>query len=281
MRIPIPEMDERFECVEDAIEHILRICSVIVEKAKMVYPSASVAEIPGYALEFCRKVLVQVTTLVGVARERKDYNTTCSLIRMLADNVAILNLVYCCREDEERILRHLLYVLDGVTDRYALLESKKPKFDGKIQRDVFDALVAQVEGARENAKGCIEYCKNTIRKKPDYPQYQQAIETLIQNRNWKYRNINTPKNSYSWKEMYSMLEIKSGNEMFPYLSQYVHGLSISNIALNDEDDFEAPLSFAFCLIFKVFEFLRMVYEPRIGEYTWRDIYNMEPQLFGQ
>ena len=67
MRIPVPEMNERFACTEDAIEHMIRICSVIVDKAKVVCPSNSVSDIPGYVLDFCRKVLIQATTLVKVA----------------------------------------------------------------------------------------------------------------------------------------------------------------------------------------------------------------------
>jgi hypothetical protein len=282
MRIPVPEMDDRFDCTEDTIEHIIRICNVIVAKAKNVYPTNSVSDIPGYVLEFCRKVLIQATTLVKVAREEEDYNTVCSLVRMLADNVATINLVYNCQDDEERVLRHLLYVLDGVTERYKYLKDRKVTNDGRIPRETFEALKRQVEGARDNAAGCMDFCDRNIKALPVYSFNKDEVDILIKNRNWKYKNIvplsRKDKNAYTWKEMYGLLSLKKMDEMMSFFSQYVHGLSISNIATGDSDDFDAPLSFAVCLLGWLFYYLRKVYEPHIGEYTWEDIDRMVPGL---
>ena len=282
MRIPVPEMDERFDSTEDAIEHIIRFCNVIVDKAKVVCPSNSVSDIPGYVLEFCRKVLIQATTLVKVAREEEDYNTVCSLVRILADNIATLNLVYNCQNDEEKILRHLLYVLDGVRERYNYLKDRKLTYDGKIPQETFEALKRQVEGARDNSAGCIAYCESIIKALPVYASNRKDVDSLIQNRNWKYKQI-TPnskkdKNAYTWKEMYGLLSIKEASDMMSFFSQYVHGLSISNIVLGDPDDFDAPLSFTVCLLGWLFNYIRKVYEPYIGQYTWEDIDKISPGL---
>lgn len=278
MRIPIPEMDKRYDSVEDALDHTIRICTVIVDKAKFVWPIPSVSDIPGYILQICRKILTQFSTLVIVSRQRNDYNSVCSLVRVLADSIATLNLIYCCDDDEERIIRHLLYVLDGVSERDKLLNERYPEYDGRISREVFDILCAQYQEAKENAQGCIKYCIDTIKKSPYYPTHQPEIDVLIQKRNWKFKTISEPKprDGYSWKDLYQMLKINMADEMFPYLSQYIHGLSISNILLNDKDDFDAPLSFAFCLLGWLFDFLRRVYEPHIGEYTKSDIQRMIP-----
>lgn len=278
MRIPIPEMDSRFSCIEDAMMRIIRIANVIVDKTKRVCPSTSVSDMPGYCLEFCRKVLIQADSLVDVAKKREDYCTVCSLVRMLADNIATINLVYCRQDDDERILRHLLYVLDGIHVRHRLLNEREVKYDGKIPKETFEALHLQVEDAKRNAEGCIKHCVDTIMKSPYYTSSQTDLEELISRRNWKFKRITKPKEAYSWKEMYAMLEIKTADEMFPYLSQYVHGLSVSNISLNDVDDFDAPLSFAICLLGWLLNFLRRLYEPQIGEYTWEDIRTMAPEI---
>lgn len=278
MRIPIPEMDSRFSCIEDAMMRIIRIANVIVDKTKRICPSTSVSDMPGYCLEFCRKVLIQADSLVDVAKKREDYCTVCSLVRMLADNIATINLVYCRQDDDERILRHLLYVLDGIHVRHRLLNEREVKYDGKIPKETFEALHLQVEDAKRNAEGCIKYCVDTIKKSPYYTSSQTDLEELISRRNWKFKCISKPKEAYSWKEMYAMLEIKTADEMFPYLSQYVHGLSVSNISLNDVDDFDAPLSFAICLLGWLLNFLRRLYEPQIGEYTWEDIRTMAPEI---
>jgi len=275
-------MDERFSCTEDAVEHIIRICNVIVDKARVVFPNSSITDIPGYVLEFCRKVLMQAATLVKVAREEKDYNTVCSLVRILADNMAILQVVYNCQKEEEKILRHFLYVLDGVSQRYEYLKDCRMSYDGRIPKETFVALMRQVQGAKNNAVDCIKMCDDAIKKLPIYAAHNNEIDALIRKRNWKFKQVDPfhekDKNAYSWKEMYGMLEIRDISNIMSYFSQYVHGLSISNIGLGDPDDFDAPLSFSFCLLGWLYNYLNKEYVPHIGEYTMEDIDKMAPGL---
>ncbi len=260
MRIPIPEIDDQFDCKEDALKYLIGICSFIVGKTKTIYPGSSVAVIPAYALAFIERVLVQSLTLADIARERKDYVTVCVLVRVLADNIATLNLIYNCEDEEEKSLRHLLYVLDGVQTRWTLLNERRMKYDCNITKDAFDALCQQVQGAKDNAKACIDYCITTIQGLPFYRMNKMQIDVLIERKNWKYKTLGKPNNSYSWKEMYGMLNIKEGVDMFSsFLSQYVHGLSISNLVLEDRDDFDAPLSFAICLLGWLWKYLLKAY----------------------
>ena len=79
--------------------------------------------------------------------------------------------------------------------------------------------------------------------------------------------------------MYQLLNVEDKGYMFSYFSQYVHGLSISNIALKDKDDFETPLALAFSLVGWVFNYLRREYEPYIGEYTMEDVIKMVPRWY--
>ena len=279
MRIPIPEVDERFDSIEDALEHFIRLCSLIVGKAREICHEPTVNDIPAYALAFIQKVLQQALTLAMVSRERKDYNTVCALVRMQADNVAAINLIYNADDEEEKVLRHLLYVMDGVSARYDMLAGTMMSYDGKIPRETYDALYKQVQGAINNAANRLAFCESEIKKRPIYAAHPSEVEALIKNKNWKYKEITSPKLTYKWKELYERLDIKGGMDMFPYMSQYVHGLSISNIALENPDDFDAPLSFEVCLLGWLLNYLRKVYEPHIGKYTWEDIKNVAPDLF--
>lgn len=281
MKISIPEVVNCFGSIDNALVSVIRYCNVIIDKAKMVCPNTSVNDVPGYALEFCRKTLVQATTLVKVANEREDYNTTCSLVRMLADNVSIIRLIYGETNTVEKILRHLLYVMDGVSTRNEYLKNYPKEYDGTIPRDTYEALCVQVQEAKNNAVGCIEFCTNAIKVLPIYVEHQPSIDELVKYRNWKYKTIDKPKNkdAYTWNEMYQLLDVKDKGYMFSYFSQYVHGLSISNIALNDKDDFETPLAFAFSLVGWVFNYLRREYEPYIEEYTMDDVLKMVPQWY--
>lgn len=284
MRIPIPEIDKRFDSTEDALAYIIRICNVFIDKARVTHPYPSIMDISGYLLEFCRKVLIQFSTLEKVAREREDYNTVCSLVRILADNLSTIRLVYGGNDDEERVLRHYLYVLDGVSARNTLLKSHPVVYQSNVSIETLKTLSEQVQSAQDNAEKCIDICITAIQSCPRYKEQQQNIDVLIENKNWKYKSIQRPypysKNVYSWKEMYALLGIREATEIFPFLSQYVHGLSVSNIGLcGDKDDFDAPLSFAMVLLGWLFFFLKKTFEPDLHSFTWEDIYRMAPELF--
>lgn len=216
-----------------------------------------------------------------MANEREDYNTVCSLVRILADNVSTIRLVYVTDDEEEKILRHLLYVMDGVSTRYEYLNGRPKKYDGKIPRESYDALCMQVQEAKDNALGCITFCTNEIKARPCYSLRQKNYDVLIQYRNWKFKAIDKPrpKDAYTWNEMYRKLDVINTGEMFSFFSQYVHGLSISNIVLNEPNSFEMPLSFAFSLLGWMFSFLRKEYEPHIGQYTRKDLYKIVPEWF--
>lgn len=279
MRIPIPGVDERFENTEDVLEYILRFCNLIVEKAKQVCPKPAINDIPAYTLVFIHKVLIQVYTMVKISREREDYNTVCALVRIMADNIASINLIYGSKNTEEKALRHLLYILDGISLRYKLLKERHMQYDGTIPQESYEALKNQVEGAKENMDKCIFYCTYAIKQLPVYTVRSCAVDYLIKTKNWKFKTVDKPKENYTWKEMYEMLKIKEGKEMFSFFSQYVHGLSVSNIATGDKDDFQAPLSFAVCLLGWLLDFIRREYEPHIGEYTLTDLMRLAPELF--
>ena len=280
MRIPIHGVDERFENEEEVLEYILRFCNLIVEKAKQVCPIPAINDIPAYTLEFIHKVLIQVSTMVKISRERVDYNTVCALVRIMADNIASINLIYEIKYPEEKALRHFLYILDGISLRYNMLKEHPMRYDGTIPEESFEALKNQVEGAKENAGRCINFCTNVIKHLPVYAERSRDVDNLIRTKNWKFKTIDKPNEFYTWKEMYEMLKIKEGKEMFSFFSQYVHGLSVSNIAMGDKDDFQAPLSFAVCLLGWLLDFLRREYEPHIGEYTHSDLMRLAPELFG-
>jgi len=265
MKIPIPEVEECFGNIENALCGVINYCNLIIEKAKKVYPSTSVNDVPGYALEFCRKTIVQATTLVKVAHEREDYNTLCSLVRILADNVSTMNLIYASEDVNEKILRHLLYVMDGVVTRYEYLNDHPRPYDGSIQKEAYDTLYARAQEIKENAVGCINFCTNSIKTLPCYSVHKSSIDELIKKRNWKFKTIDKPKqkDAYNWNEMYNLLDIKNNGYIFSFFSQNVHGLSVSNIALDDKDDFDIPLTFVFVLLKWIYDFLRKEYEPYI------------------
>ena len=281
MKIPIPEVTERFGSIENALLSVIRYSNVIIEKAKIVCPRTLINDVPSYALEFCRKTLIQATTLVKVANEQEDYNTVCSLVRILADNVSTLKLIYDDEDVEEKVLRHLLYVMDGVSVRYDYLKNMPKPYDGKIPKETYDALCVQVQNTKDNDFGCIKFCIKAIKDRPEYLTKQQCYDKLIEYRNWKFKTIDKPKphDAYSWEELYEKLDAKDVGNMFSYFSQYVHGLSISKITLDGNEDYDIPMAFAFSLVGNIFNFLKREYVPHIGKFTREELYMMAPEFF--
>lgn len=70
--------------------------------------------------------------------------------------------------------------------------------------------------------------------------HQQAIDLLIKENNWKFINIEktNKRNAYSWTQIQAMFPTKHKKlyaDLCAYLSNFVHGLSMSNLVLNKDD----------------------------------------------
>lgn len=263
-RISIPELDSVGITSAEFLSMLNGMCDLYLEKIAEKYPSVSINDIGGYVRQICSKIVKMSKTLEVVAGQEHDYVISNCVIRSIADNVASLFFVYS-REEEEMIFRHLLFVMDGLDTRL-LMKLKKPLVkDNHISQEEFDALKQQVEGAIENEKGCIDFCVNAIRQLPYYERHSANCEILIGRRNWKYEDIEYPKKSTSWERMYSMLNLK-GDDIFSYLSQYVHGLSVSNIIVPyNEDDFQPIWTFGVVLIGRLREFMENFYQISIED----------------
>lgn len=257
-KISIPELNSIGITSAEFLSMLNGMCDLYLEKIAEKYPSVSINDIGGYVRQICSKIVKMSKTLEVVAGQEHDYVVSNCVIRSIADNVASLFFVYN-REEEEMIFRHLLFVMDGLDARLQMKLRKPLVKDSHISQEEFDALKQQVEEAIENEKGCIAFCENTIRKLPYYKKHSGCCNTLIEKRNWKYEKIECPKKSISWDRMYSMLDLK-GDDIFSYLSQYVHGLSVSNIIVPyNEDDFQPVWTFGVVLIGRLREFMEKFY----------------------
>jgi len=80
----------------------------------------------------------------------------------------------------------------------------------------------------------------------------------INNRNWKFYGFDNPTKRYNWPEMYKKLDSNNTlSDIFTYHSQFVHGLSISNliIELDDNGLDEVYYSYGSILLDKVMNFI--------------------------
>lgn len=198
-------------------------------------------DIKSYPLKVIDKLTTMLTTLWNVINIDKDFYVANVVIRSVADNVALLFLIYNKDEGEIRILRHYLFLLDGIHSRLANIII--PIKNDDVTEEEYQKLVKQQEDFKSMLNGCKKYIIECITSLKIYNTNKLGIDMLMRNQkgeelyNWKFKTlnitpsqINTGKNTYNWKSMYS--EIKLPEKFFSsFLSDYVHGLSMSNITI--------------------------------------------------
>ena len=197
-----------------------------------------------------------LTSLYTLADLRQDYNSCAVLLRSLVDKIAVLKLIYANENDCDRAFRHLVYCLDGLEERENMLVDRIVK-DEHITDEEFQELDAQMEQARVNTRDAISYIVDEIHNHQYFSDNPDWVDAVIRKKKvWQYREkFQFDRNgskvpSYSWKEMYKLIDNRDGIASFysVYLSQFVHGLSLSSLLFHeDEDNFESLLSAGICL----------------------------------
>ena len=252
--IKVPELENVGLDPKRAIDQQLLLLKHFVEALSPVYGIGALNDINSYTLGIICKLIKQVESYILVRGNNKDYNTSCSIIRMLADTVASFKLIYGCSDADERLFRHYLYVLDGVSLSKKEL-SVIPEKNDSISTADYKALKLQMEEAYNNRVAAENAIENLLSKHPYIKLYPDIAQTLIKKRNWKYKDIanynDKSGDSYSWNGLYAFLGGESDFQNFmSYLSQYAHGLSMSNLQFDASyDEFYSLDFFIFHLIY--------------------------------
>ena len=193
---------------------------------------APVNWLKGYVAHFCYIRLKSFDTFFKVVVEHKDYVSACSLLRMLGDSVAILRLVYMEPDENLRILRHCLYVLDGCKRSLEVLPEENVN-EGALPDDELEDLNRQVKFNREHRERMMREVQEMLDKSPLKNKDESAFNKIVEDCNWKfkdfknYKNVNA--NQYRWWELYDMIGRSKHFDLFSFFSQYAHGLSMSNL----------------------------------------------------
>lgn len=255
MRIHIPELNAFNGSYFDSYKASYSIVSYEVLRLNEEFNSRAINDIVGYQVGILMKVMRSFYSLITVIEDCKDYISAASIIRMIADNIASFHLIYHEKNQDEMLLRHYLFILDGFDKRLKEMENHKLEHSGSINNEDFDALKKQVEEAIANTKQGIQYCNSAIQNLNIYPKHKDFIDILIEKCNWKYSDLEKPKKQKTWNEMYNFIDERmSTSDTFSFLSNFVHGLSISNLTINgDDDDFEPLIGYGIFLMGKINE----------------------------
>lgn len=180
--------------------------------------------------EWRRKHFIKIAKLfdsfVTVIAETKDYNTACSIIRMIYDNWYSYAFIYHFTEGEERLLRYYLYVIDGINQRKkTMLNLHDGEQIDPVIKQLADTTIQECDNAKQ------QYTDH-IHKLSLYPQHTKFIDKAIEKGWWQYKELSGDKPvRYQWGELYERLSGKETRAYLEYLSQYVHGLYISTLTI--------------------------------------------------
>ncbi len=235
----------------------------IVKKVCELYPYASVKYLKGYVAHFCYIRLKSFDTLAKVLLEHKDYVSANCILRMLGDCITIFRLVYMEPNPDYRILRHSLYVIDGCERNLAVL----PEGDinkGCIPDKELELLKKQALFNREHRERLMREAQEMLDNSPLKASDEHAFAKIVEDRNWKFKEFKnykkTGSNQYKWKDLYDLIGKCDNFDVLSYISQYAHGLSMSNLIINlDEQNIDEVLAEVVGLIDRMINYMSVFF----------------------
>ena len=209
----------------------LFILEAYVDTVEQLHHSSNANEIKSYQGIILRRILNSLRTLDQVLVISKDPISGYSLLRTIADSICAYCFIYENDNNDEVEFRHFLYLLDGCSQ---FVNAFPPALNNKRQIEESEEL--KICNELDKEKTNLEVFHNNLF---DY-LYNSNIACnskseagiIINRRDWKYRTIlhYSEKESYNWRDIYK----KVGRDSFmvnffsTFLSQYVHGLFLSN-----------------------------------------------------
>ena len=235
----------------------------IVKKVCELYPYASVQYLKGYVAHFCYIRLRSFDTLAKVLIEHKDYVSANCILRMLGDSVAIFRLVYMEPNPDYRILRHCLYVIDGCERNLAVL----PEGDinkGYIPDEELELSKKRTRINRELRERMKKEAQEMLDNSPLKARDENAFAKIVEDRNWKFKEFKnykkTGSNQYKWKDLYDLIGKCENFDVLSYISQYAHGLSMSNLVMKlNEENTDGVLAEGVGLIDRMIHYLSVFF----------------------
>lgn len=194
------------------------------------YPqSSSIEDTKHYQTVIIMKIVRMFHSLELLTKGTLDEVSARCLLRGILDSVTAYSFVYQREDENDMLFRHYLYALDGWREYKKSVITISEENEYKDKEDyACDYVIKQIE----------EKLRNHIY----YSQDQATAKLLIQNSNWKYESLKNPR-SLKYGEMYSVIGFNNKSiEYFQgYLSQFVHGLCLSNKPNTDSEQMKRVL----------------------------------------
>lgn len=185
--ISIPEFARANLTYEESYRVVFILIKHEVFHLKKIHTSESIDDLKAYPLQIASRILKSASTLYTIIEQNRDYVVANAIVRTLADTMASLYLIY--QEDgESMVLRHYLYVMDGIDNRLKYLPENM-FYDNSISKDEFDVLKQQVVASKTHYTEAKQHCQAKIRVLSLYGGSAAVIEKLMEKCNWKYKTL--------------------------------------------------------------------------------------------
>lgn len=181
------------------------------------YPNSnSIEDTKHYQTIIIERIVRMFYSLELLTKETMDEMSARCVLRAILDSVTTYSFIYQRTDVNDMLFRHHLYTLDGWK--------------------VYKKSVIRISEDNEYRNKEENYCNNAITQIEEelrlhhyYKQESSSVEEIIQSARWNYRSLQDPR-SMKYGEMYvkvgldsSLIEYYQG-----YLSQFAHGLNLSN-----------------------------------------------------
>lgn len=185
----------------------------------------SIADCPNHIkANIIAKIVLMFHTLELTVDKSGDEVSARCILRGLLDSITTYCFIYDRDDETEILFRHYLYALDGFKC---------------YKSSVVECIFENNNTTKSLKDGCdfvIKQIKDRLTEHPYSKNDNNVVNEIIKGANWKYKSLS---DSHKWKfcEMYGIVGISDSiaNYFQGYLSQFSHGLCLSNTPINNEE----------------------------------------------
>ena len=233
----------------------------IIEALGNTYPTLNVDNMESYIAHRCVNIHAMFGTFKNAISTHIDVLSANSFLRIFADHISTLILIYETENIEERALRHYLYVADGIEEEMKVLE----ELEGRPSIDETGKQLVRQE--KKNKQAIQQHCnKNGIGK---YNWKDKDLES--------YEVKRLRECSYSYTELYAD-KLSLPSVRIKNLAQYIHGLAGSVMVSNGINVEENIKLMAQYLIMSFSRFLWTKYKSLPSPIESNFLFSLVPNL---
>ena len=188
------------------------------------YPvSSSIEDTKHYQTVIITKIVQMFHTLELLTKNSLDEVSARCVLRGILDSVTAYSFIYQREDENDMLFRHYLYALDGWREYKKSVITISEENEYKDKEDyACDYVIKQIE--------------DKLHLHPFYKEGGSNAKKIIQSAKWNYESLQNPR-SLSYGEMYTNVGFNNSSLKYfqGYLSQFAHGLYLSNKCIADSE----------------------------------------------